>query len=36
VIATLRAFARDVADAPEAMARMREQFDAVAPSSTNL
>lgn len=30
VIVTLRAFARDAAAAPEAMARLREQFDAVA------
>ena len=30
VIVTLRAFARDAAAAPEVMARLREQFDAVA------
>ena len=30
VIATLRAFARDAAAAPDAMMRLREQFDAVA------
>jgi len=32
VIATLRAFARDAAAAPDAMMRLREQFDAVVDS----